>query len=121
MNNVESLGKSQGSSKVSEWAMSMMGWRILEIVSIIRLSMLYVRVSPSPYGWVLLWENQDLGIWYIIGILPRDLRYARVWWRRWLTSVLEIRYKGSSEETPWSSLFEEESWFGISVKKCKMD
>ena len=55
LKNVESPWKSKGSLEVLEWAMSMMGWRILE-----------------------------------------------------------IRYKGSSEETPWSSLFEEESWFGIS-------
>ena len=27
--------------------------------------------------------------------------------------VLGIRYKSFSEETPWSSSFEEESWFGI--------
>ena len=68
MKNVESPWKSKGPSKVSEWAKSMMGWRISEIVSIIRSSMLDVRVSSSSYGWVLLWENQDLGIWYIIGI-----------------------------------------------------
>ena len=100
--------------KVSEWAMSMMGWRISEIVSIIRSSMLDVRVSPSLYGWVLLWENRDLGIWYIIGIWPRDLRYAQVWWGSWLTLVLGIRYKVFSEETPWNYSFEEESWCGIS-------
>ena len=76
--------------------------------------MLYVRVSLSSYSWVLLWENRDLGIWYIIGIWPRDLRYARVWWQSWLNSVLGIRYKGSSKQIPWSSSFKEESWCGIS-------
>ena len=113
LKNVESPWKSKGPSKVSEWAISMMGWWILEIVSIIRSSMLDVRVSPSPYGWVLLCENQDLGNWYIIGIWPRDLRYARVWWKSWLTLVLGIRYQVSLEETPLISLFEEESWCGI--------
>ena len=81
LKNVESPWKSTRSTKVSEWAISMMGWKTSEIVSIIRSSMLDVRVSPSSYGWVLLWENWDLGIWYIIGIWQRDLRYARVWRR----------------------------------------
>jgi hypothetical protein len=36
LKNVESPWKSKGSSKVSEWTMSMMGWWISEIVSIIR-------------------------------------------------------------------------------------
>ena len=54
---VESPWKSKGSSKVPEWAMSMMGWWISEIVSIIRSPMLDVRVSPSPYAWFLLWEK----------------------------------------------------------------
>ena len=75
--------------------------------------MLDVRVSLSLDVWVLLWENRDLGIWYIIGIWPRDLRHARVWWQSWLTSVLGIRYKGSSKETHRISSFEEDSWYGI--------
>ena len=73
-----------------------------------------VRVSPSPYGWVLLWENRVLGIRYIIGIWPRDLRYSQVWRWSWLTLVLGITYKGSSTEKPWISSFEEESLLGIS-------
>ena len=103
-----------GSSEVSKWDMFVMGWWISEIVSIIRSLMLYVRVLPSLYGWVLLWETQYLGILYIIGIWPRDLRYDRVCRRSWLTIVFGTRYKGSLEETPWSYLFEEESWGGIS-------
>ena len=66
--------KNSKSLEVSKWSISMMGRQISEIVSIIISLMLEIRVSPSLYGWVLLRETQDIGICYIIGIWPRDLR-----------------------------------------------
>ena len=91
------------------------GSLISEIVSKIRLSIVATRVSFSPYGWVLLWEDQALGIWYIAGIWPIDLRYARVCQQSWFTLLLRKRNIVSPGVTPRSSSFEGDSGLGFGV------
>jgi hypothetical protein len=61
MEKVESpLGKSRrfwnlGSSLVSEWPIATISCLISKMVSIMRSSILEVKVSSSPYGWVHIW------------------------------------------------------------------